>query len=126
MHPILFSLAAAIAALPAAVAATERSGADVYAQVCQECHATGKLGAPLFGDAKAWGKLVREGLNDLVPAALSGIRQMPPKGGNPQLSDLEVARGVVHMANAGGGRFKDPTPADVARWRKKADARNKP
>jgi hypothetical protein len=30
------------------------------------------------------------------------------------------------MANAGGGRFKDPTPADVARWRKKADARNKP
>jgi cytochrome c5 len=125
MHPKLVSFAAALAGIPTAVAASDRSGADVYAQVCQECHATGKLGAPVFGDPKAWGKLVREGLNELVPTALTGIRQMPAKGGNPQLSDIEVARAVIHMANAGGGRFKEPTPADVTRWRKKADARKK-
>jgi hypothetical protein len=29
----------------------------------------------------------------------------------------------VHMANAGGGKFAEPTTADAARWRKKASAR---
>jgi hypothetical protein len=29
------------------------------------------------------------------------------------------------MANAGGGRFPEPTTADAERWRKKADARKK-
>jgi hypothetical protein len=48
---------------------------------------------------------------------------MPAMGGNPGLTDLEVARGVVHMANAGGGKFAEPTGADAARWRKKADTR---
>jgi cytochrome c5 len=33
---------------------------------------------------------------------------MPAKGGNPDLDDLEVARAVVHMANASGGKFKEP------------------
>ena len=61
----------------------------------------------------------------LIPAALGGIRNMPAKGNNPGLSDLEVARGVIFMANAGGGTFAEPSPADIARWRKKADARRK-
>jgi cytochrome c5 len=33
---------------------------------------------------------------------------MPAKGGNPDLDDLEVARAVVHMANASGAKFKEP------------------
>jgi cytochrome c5 len=33
---------------------------------------------------------------------------MPAKGGNPDLDDLEVARAVVHMANASGGKLKEP------------------
>ena len=61
----------------------------------------------------------------LVPAALAGVRKMPAKGGNPELSDLEVARAVIHMANAGGGRFAEPTSTDLARWRQKADKRRK-
>jgi len=117
-------LALVLACLPAL--AQEKSGAEVYASTCIECHGDGKLKAPVFGNAKAWGKLVREGLDDLVPAALNGIRQMPAKGGNPALSDLEVARAVVYMGNAGGGKFAEPTSTDVARWRKKADARRKP
>lgn len=107
--------------LPAA--AQDQSGAEVYQSTCAACHGDGKLGAPRFGDARRWKKLVREGLDDLVPSALHGLRQMPPKGGNPALSDLEVARGVIHMANAGGGRFAEPAAADLARWRKRADAR---
>jgi cytochrome c5 len=114
----------ALACLPAL--AQEKSGAEVYATTCIECHGDGKLKAPVFGNTKAWSKLVREGLDDLVPAALNGIRQMPAKGGNPALSDLEVARAVIYMANAGGGKFAEPIPADVASWRKKADARRKP
>jgi hypothetical protein len=50
---------------------------------------------------------------------------MPARGGNPALSDGEVAGAVIHMANAGGGRFAEPTPADLARWRQKADRRLK-
>lgn len=105
--------------------AQEKSGAEVYESTCAECHASGKLKAPVLGNTSAWGKLVREGLDDLVPAALAGLRQMPPKGGNPALSDLEVAHAVIYMANAGGGKFAPPTPADVDRWRKKADARRR-
>ncbi len=119
----LLALALSLICLPAA--AQEKSGAEVYNAVCQECHGTGKLNAPLFGNQKQWGKLVREGLDDLVPASLKGIRKMPPKGGNASLSDLEVARGVVHMANAGGGKFAEPTPEDAARWRAKADRKKK-
>jgi len=114
---------ALLASLALPVLAQEKSGVDVYEAVCGECHGSGKLHAPRLGDKKRWGKLVREGLDDLVPAALRGIRKMPAMGGNPQLSDLEVARAVVYMANAGGGKFAEPTATDAARWRKKADAR---
>ncbi|WP_153132327.1 c-type cytochrome [Dechloromonas hortensis] len=121
MRPLLALLA--MIALPAL--AEDKSGAEVYESTCKECHGDGKLNAPRLGDSKRWGGLVREGLNELVPTALRGIRQMPAKGGNPALSDLEVARGVIFMANAGGGKFSEPTPADIARWRKKADASKK-
>ncbi len=121
MRPIILLLASL--ALPAFAA--ERSGAEVYESTCSECHAKGKHHAPVFGNTKQWNKLVREGLNDLVPAALAGLRKMPAKGGNPDLSDLEVARAVIHMANAGGGRFAEPSSADLARWRQKADKRSR-
>lgn len=116
-------LGAMLAGLALPALAQEKSGVDVYEAVCSECHGSGKHDAPRLGDRKRWGKLVREGLDDLVPAALRGLRKMPALGGNPQLSDLEVARAVVFMANAGGGKFAEPTAADAARWRKKAGAR---
>jgi cytochrome c5 len=118
-----FALLLATLCLPAA--AQEKSGEEVYNTTCSQCHGDGKDGAPVFGNRKQWGKLVREGLNELVPTALVGIRKMPARGGNPALSDGEVAGAVIHMANAGGGHFPAPTPADLARWRKKADQRLK-
>jgi len=40
---------------------------------------------------------------------------MPAKGGNPSLDDVEVARGVVYMANAAGASFPEPAePAPAA------------
>ena len=39
--------------------------------------------------------------------AIEGLRGMPAKGGNPDLDNIEVARAVVHMANAGGAKLKN-------------------
>lgn len=100
-------------------------GAEVYRQVCAECHESGKLGAPRLDDGKRWKKLIREGLNDLVPAALGGIRQMPARGGKPELSDLAVARAVIYMTNRHGANFAEPTPQDLQRWRQRAERRKK-
>lgn len=102
--------------------AQSQTGAQVYASVCSECHRTGKLNAPIFANTEQWAELVAEGLDDLVPMALNGIREMPPKGGKPTLSDLEVARAVVFMANGSGGQFAAPTKADAKRWRQLANS----
>jgi len=85
-----------------------RSGEQVYAAVCAACHDSGALNAPRFGDRKAWKPLIAEGQRALTRAAIRGIRGMPARGGDATLSDREVARAVVHMANAAGGRFSDP------------------
>ena len=50
----------------------------------------------------------KQGYDTLVSHAVKGIRAMPAKGGNPDLDEVEVARAVVHMANAGGASFKEP------------------
>ena len=43
--------------------------------------------------------------------ALKGEGAMPPKGGASELSDIEVERAVVYMANAAGAKFKEPAAA---------------
>jgi cytochrome c5 len=91
-------------------AAGGKSGEEVVKGTCAACHQTGVAGAPKIGDKAAWAPRIKEGLNGLVKDALKGIRGMPPKGGNPSLSDDEVARAVVFMANQGGAKFKEPTP----------------
>jgi cytochrome c5 len=83
-----------------------QSGAELYAHYCAACHSTGQLGAPKLGDRKAWRPLIAEGQKMLERTAIRGIRKMPPKGGHPHLTDLEVKRAVAYMANAAGGRFK--------------------
>jgi cytochrome c5 len=97
-------------AQPAKAAAPSggRDGRTVYEAVCAACHTTGVLKAPKLGDTAAWRPLIAEGQRSLVRTAVKGIRQMPPKGGDPSLSAIEVERAVVYMANAAGGRFKDP------------------
>ncbi len=119
------ALTTALALFAAASSAEDRSGEEVFNCTCIVCHGSGYLHAPRLGDGKRWGKLVKEGLDDLVPAALKGQRAMPPKGGNPRLSDLEVARAVVYMANAGGGAFAEPGADDARRWRDLAERKGR-
>jgi len=91
-------------------AAGGKSGEEVVKGTCAACHQTGVAGAPKIGDKAAWAPRIKEGLNQLVSDAIKGIRGMPPKGGNSSLSDDEVARAVVFMANQAGAKFKEPAP----------------
>lgn len=107
--------AAAPAASAVAAAPSSKSGEEVYKQVCAACHTTGVLNAPKTGDKAAWAPLIKEGLDIITADAIKGIRQMPARGGNPNLSDLEMRRAVVYMANQSGASFKEPeAPAVVA------------
>ena len=90
------------------------TGEQVYAQVCKACHESGAAGAPKFGDKAAWAPHLKEGYDDILKNAIKGIKAMPPRGGNPDLSDYEVARAVVYMTAAAGGTFKEPAAPAAA------------
>lgn len=94
----------AAAAAPAPAVAG-KSGEEVYKAVCAMCHATGLMNAPKFGDKAQWEPRIKQGYDTLVTHANKGIRTMPAKGGNPSLSDAEVAGAVKYMANASGAAF---------------------
>ncbi|MES2182048.1 MAG: c-type cytochrome [Pseudomonadota bacterium] len=82
-----------------------KSGEEVYKSVCMMCHAAGLMEAPKFGDKALWAPRIAQGYDTLVNHAVHGIRNMPAKGGNPGLSDQEVAGAVKYMADAGGAKF---------------------
>ena len=84
------------------------TGDKLYDSLCKTCHEGGLANAPKFGDAAAWGKVIAQGQATSVQHAITGIRGMPPKGGNPDLTDEEVAGGVVFMANKAGANWKAP------------------
>jgi cytochrome c5 len=74
-----------------------RSGEQVVNAVCQTCHGAGLVGAPKIGDKAAWQTRLAQGAKTLHEHAIKGIRAMPPKGGNPSLSDAEVSAAVDYM-----------------------------
>lgn len=71
--------------------------AGIYGQVCTACHSTGVAGAPKRGDADAWGPRLEKGMDTLYSHAINGFNAMPPKGGNPALSDAEVRATVDYI-----------------------------
>ncbi|MGH8617627.1 MAG: c-type cytochrome [Burkholderiales bacterium] len=85
-----------------------KSGAQVHKEVCMACHGTGLIGAPKFGDKAAWAPLLAEGQAVLTAHAWVGVRQMPPQGGDSNLTLNEFARATAFMARAAGGDWKDP------------------
>ncbi len=84
----------------------EKTGEAVYTEVCASCHGSGALGAPKYGNKADWGKRNAQGFDTVVKNATNGIRAMPPRGGNPDLSDIEMSRVVAYMANSAGASFK--------------------
>lgn len=90
-----------------------RSGEEAYTAQCAACHAAGLVGAPKLGDAGAWGPRIATGFDALLNSAMKGKGAMGPQAGG-DLNDLEIARAVVHMANASGGKLKEPPAPEPA------------
>lgn len=98
------------------------TGEQVYNNVCTNCHGSGALGSPKFKDKALWGPRIAKGWDTLLNHALNGFNKMPARGGESELTDLEVARGIAYMTNAAGGHFEpvlvkepEPTAAQLAR-----------
>ena len=91
-----------------------KTGEQVFQAQCSACHASGALNAPKLGDEAAWGPRIKTGYEALLNSALKGKGNMPPQGGG-DLSDVEIGRGVVYMANKAGGKLDEPkVPAPAA------------
>ena len=103
-----------------------KTGEEVVKGACFACHGTGAAGAPKIGDAAAWAPHIKSGLKRLIELATKGNKAMPPRGGNPDLSDLEIERAIVFMANQSGAKFKEPAvpvPAAPAKTAQAAPAK---
>lgn len=109
-HGLLTLALAAALGLPLAHGAP-RSGENVVADVCLNCHKDGKMGAPVMGDQKAWSQRKTQGLSKLTKNALEGIRNMPAHGGNAGLSGPELERAITYMVNRSGGNWVEPVEA---------------
>jgi cytochrome c5 len=91
------------AAIPPAATKTADAGASgksTYDSICSACHGSGVAGAPKLGDKAAWAPRLKTGKDALYGVALKGKGAMPPKGGNPSLSDAAVKAAVDYMAAA--------------------------
>jgi len=112
---LVLALSTVLGLLPARAPGDQPSGKEVVDKVCAACHATGENGAPKIGDKEAWASRASQGLSSLTMHALEGIRNMPAHGGDPELSNLEIARAITYMVNQSGGNWVAPaSAADLA------------
>ena len=70
--------------------------------------------APKARAHAAWAPRLNTGAHALYASALKGKGAMAPQGGGDH-SDVEIARAVVYMANAGGANFAEPKAAEAAK-----------
>lgn len=100
-----------------------KSGEEVVKTVCGACHTTGAANAPKIGDKGGWAPRLAQGLDGLTKSAVIGKGAMPPRGGVPDLTDFEIARSIVFMANQSGASFKEPAAPKEAAAAPAADAK---
>ena len=86
---------AAVAAAPAADAVVD--GEAVYNGLCKTCHEAGIAGAPVAKTDQFGARLAEKGLEMLVRDAINGLNAMPPRGGNPSLTDDQIKAAVEFM-----------------------------
>lgn len=76
-------------------------GAKIYQQSCASCHDHGAFDAPRLGDSRAWAPRFAKGSYLLNRHAIEGyqgaVGYMPPRGGDPSLSDQDVELAVRHI-----------------------------
>ena len=100
-----------------------KSGETTYKQVCMSCHGAGVLNAPKLGDKAKWAPLIAEGQVTLTAHGYVGVRSMPAKGGNPNLSIEGFADALVYMVKNSGGNWKSPNTQTIAAINKEVEAR---
>ena len=81
-------------------------GRAYWMETCRNCHLLGVSGAPAVTDYAAWAPRIAKGKEALYKSALGGVKdhneeiRMPPRGGNPRLSDEQVKRAVDYMVDS--------------------------
>lgn len=86
--------AAAPAAKPGAA-----DGKAVYDKTCFACHAQSIAGSPRLGDKAAWAPRIQQGPDTLMQSVIKGKGAMPPKAGNPALTDAEIRAAIDFMVS---------------------------
>lgn len=109
--------------LSLASVAQAQSGENTYKQVCVSCHGSGVLNAPKLGDKAKWAPLIAEGQVILTAHGYVGVRGMPAKGGNPNLSIEGFSDALVYMVNNSGGNWKSPDAKTIVAINKEIEAR---
>ena len=91
----------------------ERKGDKIFAKVCYQCHAadSSTAGSPKITHNADWAPRLAQGFDTLFNHALNGFNAMPAKGGQSDLTELELKRAIVYMANQSGGNLPDPDKA---------------
>ena len=98
--------AAAVAAAAASAASQvayggTTDGAVVFNNLCTGCHTSGAGGAPKLDAAGIGARAAAQGVDELVHKAITGftgtVGVMPPKGGNPGLTEEQVHATVDWM-----------------------------
>jgi cytochrome c5 len=102
-----------------AAAPGARSGDAIVKATCAACHQAGVAKAPKIGDKNDWAPHLKQGQSALVQSAIKGKGAMPPRGGDGSLTDAEVARAVVFMANSAGAGFKESAAPGAAKKKSK-------
>ena len=74
-----------------------RSAETIYETLCKACHDTGVAGAPKTGDKAAWAPRIATGPAALLKSAINGKNAMPPRAGDPTLSDDELKAAVEFL-----------------------------
>ncbi|HZP13186.1 MAG TPA: c-type cytochrome [Nevskiaceae bacterium] len=92
----------AMATPAASASAAPKTGEQIVGEVCGACHNAGLLNAPKAHDKAAWQpRLQANGgkVEGLVASATKGKGSMPPKGGQPSLTDDDLKKAIQFMMN---------------------------
>jgi cytochrome c5 len=79
------------------LAASPRTGKQVFDTYCASCHGTGWQGAPIAGIREDWQPRLTGGAEALFKRAKDGVNAMPPMGTCMDCTDAELRTAIDEM-----------------------------
>jgi len=94
----------ALAAGPAGAGDARDEGRRIFDRVCAACHFNDLSEAPQVKQPDMWAPRLAKGRDALYRSALEGLvgasgEEMPPRGGQPELSDEAVRAAVDYIVS---------------------------